>query len=797
MGANVMRSARGLPHLHDSVMTAEIEGAGVFEFAWRTSCEWDDSEDPILLDYAICLLDGEKVALLDGVTDWERVVVPVGTPGAHTITWIYHKDDYDDLIYPGEDCAWVSDVKFTFAAYVDFASDEPIVGSLPETIVSAAGYSVELPELGDVKYDKHIFAGWRYGETIYQPGDKLIVDRQSITLKPVWLDELVVSFDVGYETQDGPSPIASTMNTEIELPDIGEAHLPCHDFVGWLDSGYLYRAGDAYSVTGNVTLVASWMEKRLEKPVIDVLAEYDEPSTVVTITAGDGEGILYTVDGSDPNDKGVEYNGPFVVSGSVKVRAVATADDFYNSEIAEVETVCIYTPVSVAFSIGEAAGNAPAVIATALRRLFILPGIGDAHLDKHRFIGWSDGVGVYEPGCECVATGGVTFAAVWKAKKLIAPQIEVPTSYDTEKTMVKIESVNGEGAVRYTVDGTIPSAMSEVYSGPFEVTGSVTIRAIAIADDWFDSEISAATTKRAPWTIGEILNNADLSFSVDGAEWVRDRDVSHDGVASLRSGKIGDRERTCVSATVEGEGVISFWYKTSCEADGGAVFDGLRFYVDGVGTPDDRSDPIGGVMDWAHFSLRITGNGSHTLTWQYEKDRGDYSDVGEDCVWIDDVEWLSGSDAVDLVAIFGADSEVVRQIAGNDQTAAFVSFVKSCGIVDVAQLNVVQKEYAYKSFKLSEITTAPQLFEEEPVLKIDDIELTGGNLSLTISLTAGAEAILLAKDKLAEKIRIGSTLGDITGKPTIVVGPAADGASLMFTVTPPKSNQGFVKVQID
>ena len=81
--------------------------------------------------------------------------------------------------------------------------------------------------------------------------------------------------------------------------------------------------------------------------------------------------------------------------------------------------------------------------------------------------------------------------------------------------------------------------------------------------------------------------------------------------------------------------------------------------------------------------------------------------------------------------------------------------------------------------------------------KIDDSELAGGNLSLTISLTAGAEAILLAKDKLAEKIRIGSPRGDITGKPTIVVGPAADGASLMFTVTPPKSNQGFVKVQID
>ena len=325
----------------------------------------------------------------------------------------------------------------------------------------------------------------------------------------------------------------------------------------------------------------------------------------------------------------------------------------------------------------------------------------------------------------------------------------------------------------------------------------MTIRAIAIADDWFDSEIAAATTKRAPWTLGEILNNSDLSFSVDGAEWVRDRDVSHDGVASLRSGKIGDRERTSVSTTVEGEGVISFWYRTSCEAENGAVFDGLRFYVDGVGTPEDRSDPIGGVMDWTRFSLRITGNGSHTLIWQYEKDRGDYSDVGEDCVWIDDVEWLPGSDAVDLVAIFGADSEVVRQITGSNQIATFVSFVKSCGVVDVAQLNVAQKQYAYQSFKLSEITAAPRLFEEEPILKIDDIELSGGNLSVTISLTAGAEAIQLAKDKLAEKIRVGSTLGDITGKPVIVASPAADGTSLTFTISPPIGNQGFVKVQID
>ena len=68
---------------------------------------------------------------------------------------------------------------------------------------------------------------------------------------------------------------------------------------------------------------------------------------------------------------------------------------------------------------------------------------------------------------------------------------------------------------------------------------------------------------------------------------------------------------------------------------------------------------------------------------------------------------------------------------------------------------------------------------------------------MTISLTAGAEAIQLAKDKLAEKIRVGSTIGDITGKPTIVASPAADGTSLTFTITPPVGNQGFIRVVLE
>ena len=150
-----------------------------------------------------------------------------------------------------------------------------------------------------------------------------------------------------------------------------------------------------------------------------------------------------------------------------------------------------------------------------------------------------------------------------------------------------------------------------------------------------------------------------------------------------------------------------------------------------------------------------------------------------------------------LKRVFGEKSDVAANITNELQLAAFNEFLEKCGVTSAESLDDARRQWAYQSFKLSEVTTAPSLFEEEPVLKIDDIELTGGNLSLTISLTAGAEAIQLAKNKLAEKIRVGSTIGDITGKPTIVASPAADGASLTFTITPPEGNQGFIRVVLE
>ena len=172
------------------------------------------------------------------------------------------------------------------------------------------------------------------------------------------------------------------------------------------------------------------------------------------------------------------------------------------------------------------------------------------------------------------------------------------------------------------------------------------------------------------------------------------------------------------------------------------------------------------------------------------------------CGWTNATPYTPDSDSVvptlqELASAFGKDSDVVKNIKSEAELATFNGFLKNCSIGSADDLTEGQRQFAYQSFKLAEITTAPQLFEDEPVLKIEDVELSGGNLSVTISLTAGAEAIQLAKDKLAEKIRVGTSLGDITGKPTIVASPSADGTSLTFSIIPPEGDLGFVKVLID
>ena len=95
-----------------------------------------------------------------------------------------------------------------------------------------------------------------------------------------------------------------------------------------------------------------------------------------------------------------------------------------------------------------------------------------------------------------------------------------------------------------------------------------------------------------------------------------------------RSGSIGGYQTSWMTASVYGEGEVSFRWMVSCNS----YYAQLYFYVDGV-----QQEAIGGDVGWSDRTFVVSGNGEHTLKWAYTKTYNYTS--GEDCGWVNEVAW--------------------------------------------------------------------------------------------------------------------------------------------------------------
>ena len=166
--------------------------------------------------------------------------------------------------------------------------------------------------------------------------------------------------------------------------------------------------------------------------------------------------------------------------------------------------------------------------------------------------------------------------------------------------------------------------------------------------------------------------------TLDGVPWVPLLDsTAKVGGTSARSGAIGDRTNTWLSATVSGAGTMSFWCKVSCEHDDDNTFtwDRLMVYTYDVEVVEWRMD---GETDWTRREVSFAG-GENTVKWVYFKDRS--ISEGEDCAWVDGVTWTLADVAVDVgggksvmvpMDWIDAHSNIVMAVGG-DKSAAMKS----------------------------------------------------------------------------------------------------------------------------
>lgn len=136
--------------------------------------------------------------------------------------------------------------------------------------------------------------------------------------------------------------------------------------------------------------------------------------------------------------------------------------------------------------------------------------------------------------------------------------------------------------------------------------------------------ISGAT----PANFGHALNSSELIYNTGGdADWFEQSQVTHDNDLALSSGEVLSLQESWVQTTIEGEGVISFFWRVSSEEN----FDYLTFYVDDL--PIAR---ISGEVSWVEQNATLE-QGVHELRWIYSKDP--FVSTGEDRGWLDEVSF--------------------------------------------------------------------------------------------------------------------------------------------------------------
>ena len=289
--------------------------------------------------------------------------------------------------------------------------------------------------------------------------------------------------------------------------------------------------------------------------------------------------IYYTSDGSEPTKNSTEYLRKFKIYGKTTVKAVA-----YDA------ASDLYSGVTTAdYALGTCANPV------------IAPEGGSAEATEGGYVFYRDG------------------------------------------QTVTIDRNGEEGTIRYTLDGTDPTAESAAYSGAITLDATTTVKAKVFSDNYFDSEVVTVTFFR-DWMIGDVMGAPYHAFTTsgdDGKAFYRVVDASAPNGAAMHSGDIGNSgaygsfARTVLSTTVMGAGTVGFSWKASCEDDAPAYeWDHGEFAVDGV-----VEAYVGGETGWTNVSVAVSGSGEHTLTWTYLKD--DAESEGEDCIWVAGYGWAS------------------------------------------------------------------------------------------------------------------------------------------------------------
>ena len=193
------------------------------------------------------------------------------------------------------------------------------------------------------------------------------------------------------------------------------------------------------------------------------------------------------------------------------------------------------------------------------------------------------------------------------------PNGEVGGLYVNQKATVTITSAGSDGKIRYTTDGTIPTAHSEVYQHPFEIASSGVVRAAYFGNDGKKSDCSKGYFR----VIKQPAANTGVNFTLykcSNLTKVPDFAI----LKPSSKGKMLEINTDDIEAQITENTAVVFNGLINIATDGQYTFstlsdDGSKLYIDEKLTVDNDGDH--GVQE-KQGSVTLT-KGKHQIKVEY------------------------------------------------------------------------------------------------------------------------------------------------------------------------------------
>ncbi len=363
-------------------------------------------------------------------------------------------------------------------------------GSGSMSKVTGISGSYKLPENKFTAPEGKQFKAWSVGGKEYAAGASIEVTADT-TVKAIWEDIPVVTYTVSFAANGGSGSMSKVtgISGSYKLPENKFTAPEGKQFKAWDVGGKEYAAGASIEVTADTTVKAVWEDIPVVSYTVSFVAG-DGTGTMADVTADAGDYTLPACSFTAPEGKqfkawnvnGKEYAAGAAVTISADTTIMAVWEDI---------------PVTYTVSFDANGGSGTMAVVTVNEGDYTLPECSFTAPEGKEYKAWKIGEDEYQPNNVYKVNADTVITALWQDAPVVTETVATPKlpksgEFSGTKTITITCATKGAD-IYYTVDGSSPSAASTLYTGAFTISGTTTVKAIAIMAGMNDSEIASAT----------------------------------------------------------------------------------------------------------------------------------------------------------------------------------------------------------------------------------------------------------------------------------------------------------------